>query len=156
MQATTSSISACSIRGEPKIRKGCSGAGLLITKSACSRIVGWPLRRSLALFRQPLQHRDLSVEPTGKVHASQGIDLFQRLSGLAVARIQRSQINPVRGFARVARDRTCEVNLRLHAVMQDIALEVGVRAIQSCYGVRTRQRRLVGALQLRHVELADV
>src|SRR6185437_11646174 len=156
MQATTSSISACSICGEPKIRKGCSGAGLLITKSACTQVVGRPLRRSLALFRQPLQHRDLSVQPTGEIHASQGVDLFQRLFGLAVARIQRGQVDAIRGFARVAGDRTRKVNLRLHAVMQDVALEVGVRAIQSCYGVRARQRRLVGALQLRHVELADV
>src|SRR6185437_4351381 len=97
-----------------------------------------------------------SVEPTGKVHASQGIDLFQRFFGLAVARIQRGQVDAIRGFARVAGDRTREVNLRLHAVMQDVALEVGVRAIQSCYGVRARQRRLVGTLQLRYVELADI
>src|SRR6185437_2292241 len=155
MHATTSSISACSISGEPKIRKGCSGADLLITKSACSQVVDRTLRRNLALFRQPLKYCDLSVEPTGEVHASQGVDLFQRLFGLAITRIQRGQIDPVRRFAWVAGDRTRKVNLRLRVVVQDVALEVGVGSVQTCNRVRARQRGLVGALQLRHVELAD-
>jgi hypothetical protein len=107
--------------------------------------------RDLALFRKLFQGCDLSVEPSGKVHASQRVDLLQGLFGLAVAGVQRGQVDAVGGFVGRSVDGAFEVRDGKLVVVQDVALEVRVRAVEPRDGVRARQRRFVGALQFREV-----
>src|SRR6185437_7172777 len=76
MHATTSSISACSIRGEPKIRNGSSG--FWVGMVACLCLNGGRLSLSRLAFPgidQPFERGDLSIEPPSQVHAPQLGDL---------------------------------------------------------------------------------
>src|SRR6185312_10408119 len=129
MHATTSSISACSIKGEPKTRKGRSEAGAFMLERFT---LEWsPLYRGVALFRQPLQRRDLSVQASCQVHPPQCVDLFQRLFGFTIACVQRSEVDPIRGFAGISRHGPRQVNLRKLVVVQNVALEIRVSDVEA-------------------------
>jgi hypothetical protein len=101
-----------------------------------SEILGWSAR-PLPLLRQPFQGCDLAIKPSGEVHPPQGVDLLQRLFGLAVACVKRGQIDTVCGFSWVVCNSARKVNLCLHVIVQDVTLEISVRAIESRDRMRT-------------------